>query len=182
MFLRNWYKALTAEMYNKYENKDVKGKNTSGADAYFTGGGASGGVYDYTPLVLTGSSILSNNYYVPCMNHVRTSYGYGGAVFGTGDTTPTFDDYKLSGDLVTTINASGSTVVTQDDDGYTYVCTYTISNTGSADITIKEVGLILYGRANSSFLIERTVLDSPLTIPAGGIGQVEYTIRMNYPT
>ena len=30
--------------------------------------------------------------------------------------------------------------------------------------------------------VERTVLETPVTIPAGGVGQVTYTIRMNYPT
>lgn len=183
MFTKNWYKALTAEMYNKYNNNDVLGKNTRGSDAYFTSSSSSGGVYDYTSLTLAcGSSQISSNNYSPLMSNVRTAYGYGGVVFGTGDTAPTFDDYKLSGDLVTTMSASASVVVTKDDDGYTYVATYTIANTGSADITIKEVGLILYGRANSSFLIERTVLDSPLTISVGGVGQLVYTIRMNYPT
>jgi hypothetical protein len=183
MVLRNWYKALTAEMYNKYNNNDARGKNTSGYDAYFTGSSSSGGVYSYTSLTLAcDPSQISSNNYSPLMSNVRTNYGYGGVVFGTGDTAPTFDDYKLSGDLVTTMSASASVVVTTEDDGYTYVATYTIANTGSADITIKEVGLILQGRSNSSFLIERTVLDSPLTISVGGVGQLVYTIRMNYPT
>ena len=32
------------------------------------------------------------------------------------------------------------------------------------------------------YLIERTVLESPITIPAnGGVGQVTYKIRMDYP-
>lgn len=29
--------------------------------------------------------------------------------------------------------------------------------------------------------INRTVFDTPVTIAAGGVGQVTYTIRMNYP-
>lgn len=183
MFTKNWYKALTAEMYNKYKNNDVQGKNTSGSDAYFTSSSSSGGVYDYTSLTMAcNPSQISSNDYSPLMSNVRTDYVYGGVVFGTDDTAPTFDDYKLSGDLITTMSASASVVVTKDDDGYTYVATYTISNTGSADITIKEVGLILRGRSNSSFLIERTVLEAPLTIPASGVGQLVYTIRMNYPT
>lgn len=179
MFLRNWYKALTAEMSN---SQSVTGINTSGTANYFTPYSSTGGVANNTRLVMAGGTPSSNDY-TPHMQNVRTSYYQGGVVFGTGDTAPTFDDYKLSGSIVTAINAGASVETTFDDDGCTFVGTYNISNTGSEEITIKEVGLILRSAYNNSaILVERTVLDTPLTIPAGGIGQVVYTIRMDYPT
>ena len=57
----------------------------------------------------------------------------------------------------------------------------TITNNNATDITIGEVGIVYQG-SNTAALLERTVLDSPITIPAGGVSQITYTIRMNYPT
>ena len=76
--------------------------------------------------------------------------------------------------------------VTPDESGLTITALYTITNTGSSAFTIGELGLIAATytnvSTNSKCLVERTVLDTPVTIPAGGIGQVEYTITFNYPT
>lgn len=58
----------------------------------------------------------------------------------------------------------------------------TITNNNETDITIGEVGIVYQTGSSYSVLFERTVLESPITIPAGGVGQVTYTIRMNYPT
>lgn len=73
-----------------------------------------------------------------------------------------------------------------DDNGITMPWIYTITNSSATDITIAEVGLWGYiNYAASSMenaLLERTVLDEPVTIPAGGIGMVTYSIRYNYPT
>lgn len=179
MFLKNWYKALTAEMYN---HESVTGKNTSGNNIRFTKTSASAGIYALTTLTLAGGTSLTNYNTVPYMGLVQTSYNYGGVVFGTGDTAPNPDDYKLSGSVITKISASGSVSVTQDDDGCTFTGVYTITNTDSADIVVKEVGLLMKGAYSGVFLIERTVLDEPITIPADGVGQITYTIRMNYPT
>ena len=123
-----------------------------------------------------------------------TSYSPRGFAFGSGNTPPTIDDYKLSGDYINPSDYQVTTTVTVNTETeYTteYTATYSITNISSNDITIGEVALCGYllGRATSngtnkhcSFIIDRTVLDTPVTIPAGGIGQVTYTIRMNYPT
>jgi hypothetical protein len=66
---------------------------------------------------------------------------------------------------------------------------YTISNTTGADITIGEVALAFttYYRDSSNYyhffptLYERTALEQPVTIPAGNVGQVTYTIRIAVP-
>lgn len=110
-----------------------------------------------------------------------------GVMFGDGDTPATKDDIKLAGSLITTISSSVSITSSNDDTGSTCTGVFTVTNTGSAEITIREV--VMYGRCPRNTtggaypcVIERTVLDTPVTIPAGGIGQVTYTIRMNYPT
>lgn len=181
MFLENWYKALAAEMYN---HESVTGVNTTGLASRFVSSSGSGSCWTTTSLMLAGgtSSSAGQYTYEPHMGLVRTSYNFGGVVFGTGSVEPKFDDHKLSGDLITTISAACSVSPTLDDGGCTFTGMYTLTNTGSEEIIIGEVGLIMNSPYSGTFLIERTVLDSPVTIPAGGIGQVTYTIRFNYPT
>lgn len=120
------------------------------------------------------------------LRNVRTNVSDEGVVFGNGDTNPTLDDYKLSGDIITTITSSYSKNTVYDEQGTTITTVYTITNTGEDAIKIGEIGLlsVLYRATNytATFLIERTVLDEPITIPAGGVGQVTYAIRMEYPT
>ena len=120
-----------------------------------------------------------------------TSYGI---LFGTGNTQPTVDDITLSGDAVPIASFSKN---------HTYKSAYkedcveistiiTLTNNTEAAITIGEIGLFsnfyyeydsssYYPRHYYPFMIERTALETPITIPAGGVGQVTYTIRMNYP-
>lgn len=124
------------------------------------------------------------------MSFVNSTNGLGSVFFGDGDTTPTPNDYNLAGYMFTAtdidVTASVKTVV--DDDGVATTGTYTITNKTDAEITIREVCVrarCMYAASSSSythFMLDRTVLDSPVTIPAGGVGQVTYTIRMNYPT
>ena len=121
-----------------------------------------------------------------CMQNIGKSYSSGCVVFGTGDVAPTKDDYCLSGDLITTISGTYAFTNTFDENGYTLEAIYTLTNTGTDSITIKEIAAIGIGKYSSNYstacLWDRTVLDTPVTIPAGGVGQVAYTIRFNYPT
>lgn len=106
---------------------------------------------------------------------VSNGYGKGGVLFGDGNTPGGLDDYKLSGNIVTSITASVSR--TNNEHNATEIpFIYTITNNSSNTITIGEVAVNYSG-----YIIERTALDTPLVIEAGGIGQLTYTIRMNYP-
>lgn len=107
-----------------------------------------------------------------------------GVYFGTGTTAPTEDDYNLSGSAVDGLTLSAITNCSTDEDGFTSTATYTITNGNSEAVTITEIGCLICVRyASSSFayvLADRTLLDSPVTIPAGGVGQVTYTIRQEW--
>lgn len=115
-----------------------------------------------------------------------------GIVFGNGTKEVSFDDYALSGDIFTTFTETSAYTISHDVDGLTVTTTATLTNTGTSDFTVSEVGLYGWHTAYTNqtttsnsvcrFMVERTLLDTPVTIPAGGIGQVTYTIRMNYPT
>ena len=124
-------------------------------------------------------------------NICTSKTGYGIA-FGTGTAAPKFDDYTLSGDFITGLTGTVVRECVSDTDGNVVITVLaTLTNTNSNDVTISEVGYVnsFTGKQPNStsnvyayVLFDRTVLDTPVTIPAGGIGQVTYTIRMNYPT
>ena len=122
--------------------------------------------------------------------------GYG-VIFGTGSTPPTIDDYTLSGDVVTGFECTTTSKVEVNDD---YTCAsrntvYTIVNGNDTDITIGEIGIFLENVWQSRtttgisptpyhhgfYMVERSVLEQPITIAPGGVGQITYTIQMNYP-
>ncbi len=108
--------------------------------------------------------------------------GSGGVCFGTGTAEPTEDDYTITQKVM---NAGSGMSVTCGvaQNGNTWTGTYTIINSGTADVTISEVGLygtIMYS-SNSyyCYLIDRTLLEEPITIPAnGGVGQIVYTVNI----
>jgi hypothetical protein len=172
MFTKNWYKVIARPATGA---TDIMFKNTKGnevASASFSGNvnlSTEGGYY--------------NN---PTMLNMQTSFsGRSGVVIGTGTTPPTIDDYRLAGDFIQTYTFNTSLTKQADADGVTVTALYTITNTGSKEFTIGEIGLFANPIANNASdmcLYDRTVLETPITIPAGGIGQVTYTIRMNYPT
>ena len=110
-----------------------------------------------------------------------------GVLFGTGDTPASLDDYKLAGAVIQNIATSIHKTYSYSEAQPSLKALYTITNNNEAAITIKEVALNLqfdYSSNGSSTgcVIDRTVLDTPVTIPAGGVGQVEYTITLNLPT
>ena len=110
-----------------------------------------------------------------------------GVLFGTGDTPASVDDYNLAGNVIQNIVASISRSFSYSDAQQSLKAIYTITNNNTEAITIKEVALnVQYTHtsngSSNGCVIDRTVLDTPVTIPAGGVGQVVYTITFNYPT
>lgn len=122
----------------------------------------------------------------PCKKEKNASNlvgsNYGCFAFGDGDTPPTIDDYQLSGNHFTTYEV---TVANQlNPESNSSVSTYTITNTGTSAFTIKEIGLFAtaYSSGSQLGLIFREVLDTPVTIEAGGVGQVVLTLGVAIPT
>lgn len=129
-----------------------------------------------------GSTNGSSLFYAP-----QVTSSNGGVWFGTGNTPPTFDDYKLSGTQVLGLAATKVLTLDEDDEGGGITGTYTLINNNASEVTISEVGLFapIFTSANkidTYQMWERTVLDNPVTIPAGGVGKVTYTVRANWPT
>lgn len=114
-----------------------------------------------------------------------------GVVFGTGNTPATDEDVDLENQITSGITVAAP-VLTKGMDGTKCFITlrYVVSNTTNADIVIKEVGLRGQMRAGTSvgstitsakyFLIDRTVLATPLTVPASSNAVLEYTLESDW--
>lgn len=117
-----------------------------------------------------------------------------GWTFGSGTTPATDDDYALESPITSGLSCSSASALRKlDANGYPYVTwAMTVTNTSNAPITISEIGYkqnmycttalegTSYGRY--VFLIDRTVLTTPITIPAGQYAVVEYTLKTILPS
>lgn len=167
MFTKNWYRLISIPIFATSSSSSCsKAVDVTGSSRNLA-----------SNATLYACSISNNN------KTVRTSYSTGsganGVMFGTGDTAPTVEDTTLSGSIITglTISSSFKTVGDNLDDYAEISTVYLVTNTNTEDVTVREIAYVYYG-----CMMDRTVLDTPVTIPAGGIGQVTYTLRMNYPT
>lgn len=188
MLLLNYYNAIAAFTIG-YKGNDVPMKRTDGTLVYLSDTPSTLIDFDNTAQYyaymgrLVSSSIDS---------HTLTSApgsNAPGVLLGDGTAEPTINDYALSGNIVN----SGLTHVctltkSADDSGITLTADFTITNGNDNDITISEVGLCGWSRGTttagstgsgkiSRYLVDRTLLENPITIPAGGVGQLTYSIH-----
>lgn len=168
MVLRNWYNAFKSFRKKGIIKDGLTALNGTKSHAgYYNNGGTD----NQSWLALYSTSMSYSTY----------TYGI---MIGSGGTPATLDDYKLEALITSGLSVSVSVTSDDDNDG---VYKLTITNTSGVDVTIKEIGMALklYTGSNSTvsanFLVERTVLDNPITIPAGGIGLIDYAIKLPIP-
>ena len=209
MFNKNYYMAYAAWRANK--SSDVIGaETTDGKPKLITVSGNVASdtyqsTYNYDSVSSPVTGITSHMSYVRKFDVSKNisdssssnQFSYG-VVFGTDNTPASFNDYRLAGSCITNITCSSKNNTTYAEDGSstTVSYTYTITNDSDVEITIGEVGMFSQatwqtgGNTSSAaptrythfnYMYERTALDTPVTIPAGGVGQVVYTIHFNYP-
>ena len=168
MLTNNFWSVLAQNMIGTHKPNSIK--NTSGSL-----GQINNAVGTFLPFFISGSS------YGADLSKINTSYNAsgGGVIFGDGDTPPTAEDYKLAGNIITGLSTSVNMTSSINNGVAQIVATYTI--TASSEVTIKEIAAFANAGSTGKYMVDRTVLDTPVTIPAGGIGQVEYTITFNYP-
>lgn len=96
---------------------------------------------------------------------------------GTGNVTPTIDDYKLSGGLVTGLT-SQEKVTTANNNSITFSAIAT--NNTESPVTIKEIGLGGYtnGPTACVVLLTRDVLPTPVTLNTGDSKTFSITIDL----
>lgn len=94
------------------------------------------------------------------------SFSVGEIYLGTGNVTPTIDDYKLSGELITGLTSQEQSV-SANNNSITFSA-IAINNTESP-VTIKEIGLggKVGGNYPCVFLLTRDVLATPVTLNTG---------------
>lgn len=124
---------------------------------------------------------------------VPTILGTTNICLGTGTDEVTYEDYKLSGDII-----SNSPLKFQSDSyelafdnvtkKFRKKVTFTYSNTTDSDITISEWGM--YGLTSSDFakadyattvLFFREVLSEPITIAAGTTSTLTFSVDLPMP-
>lgn len=135
---------------------------------------------------------FSNNqvfpYAVPSASvSVDTTINYRGIYIGSGDTPATENDYTLQNFISSGINSTGTITHNVDANNNPYKAfTITLTNTTNSNITIKEVGYAISCYASNTFngstsmiymLIDRTVLETPLTVPANGTAILYYELK-----
>lgn len=108
---------------------------------------------------------------------VTSSFSFSGCqiYLGTGNVTPTIDDYKLSGELVTGLKSQEQDI-TVNNNSITFSAIAT--NNTQSPVTIKEIGLGGYLSSSSPFviLLTRDVLATPVTLNAGDSKTFSITI------
>lgn len=116
-----------------------------------------------------------------------------GISIGTGTTAATVTDYNLEATITSGITVTlESNIVRMDGDSPYHEYTFAITNTSESALTISEVGYKQALRSCSTqggtsdsagvFLLDRTVLSSPLTIQAGDAGILVYALKTSPPS
>ena len=110
-----------------------------------------------------------------------------GIVIGSGNDAPTENDINLKNQITSGLSASSPSVSFGSESGNPYKCfTFTLTNNTSSDIIIQEVGYksglncansIGGSIVNGLCLLDRTVLENPLTVPANGTAVLKYTLK-----
>jgi hypothetical protein len=164
MVTKNWYNSFKAYMI---------GVQIPNGLTYYSGAAANAGCY----------AAVASNLFFSVSSVVTTAEV--GIVLGGGATQPTINDYKLESQITSGLSAS---VQKTTDENNSAVYILTLTNTSDKDITVAEVGMILAlsrssgNNGTAGCLVDRTVLDAPITIPAGGLGVIDYTIKLPIPT
>jgi hypothetical protein len=115
---------------------------------------------------------------------VQSDYG---VYFGSGSTPATREDYKLESPIESGLSITNpSSLVWLETDGgnCSAVADFVLRNTSGAKIVVREVGFVsaLIRQNDGDFypcLFERTVLDNPVTIPAGEAKLIEYKVTVS---
>jgi hypothetical protein len=120
--------------------------------------------------------------FINALNHIAvavSTYEYGVTYIrcGTGTTEVTEDDYELEAEAT---GLTCDSVVTAIGSNNTKTYTATFSNTTDADIVVTEIGFFVNnaysGNKYDNFLLDRIILDTPITIPAGESKPITYEI------
>lgn len=143
-------------------------------------------VVKYTLTNIQGNSVTTDAYassmysFINSLNHVKTDPTQDSITFircGTGTSEPTENDYGLS--FVSGMSCD-SVITSIGGNVSKKIYTATFSNNTDADIVVTEIGFLtnfFYTRVNNdNFLLDRILLETPITIPAGESKAITYEL------
>lgn len=126
-------------------------------------------------------------------NPFTTENNGNGLFFGSGSTPATKADYKLESPITSGLRITNPYNLVWSDDGngkHTAIADLIVRNTSEAEINIHEIGIFtplsqtssdsVSGCTFNNVLMERTVLDEPVTIAPGESKLVTYKITFNH--
>ena len=175
--LTKWYKNAmrfsALPSIDNTGNDKFKVKNTAGnfANLSATAGGGGSSVRYLTSLYGANSW----NWAV-----LTTSNNTTGIVVGSGNTVPSEDDYCLESQITSGISTSvykEKVVDSSNNPGIKFQIT--INNTSENSITISEIGIQVAGVSSRAVLMDRTLLDAPVTIAAGDYAIIIYEVYVD---
>ena len=133
------------------------------------------------------SSSAGNCFPFMAYSDVGYSDGARGIWLGNGTTTPTEEDYNMQNQITSGISCSTSKTNGVDENGNAFSrYIITVTNTSSSAKTISEIAFAQGIPAASSptgsvswecIMLDHTLLDSPVTIAAGDVAVIEYTLK-----
>lgn len=173
------FKALLAVILQSAGNTDTNGllpiKSQTGTTIYlsFRQNGFPYSVYNSVSI----ASSASNN----------------GIRLGTGNTQATENDYNLESRITSGLTASSPAVTYDvDENGNPYKeFLFTLTNTTNSDITVAEIGYFqqVYtstskgaNTSTTTIMLDRTVLSTPVTVPANDSAAIKYTLKTIMPS
>ena len=132
---------------------------------------------------------MSGNFFSNGFNTITFNNTGHGVHFGTGTTTPTENDYILTNGITSGISAIltySEMKLNQQNKPYA-MARFSVTNSSSADITIAEIGMVSnsftvvtspssHSTVGTDFLIDHTLLDTPVTIAPGATASIEYVL------
>ena len=120
------------------------------------------------------------------MNKCVVNSNDSGVSFGIGTTPANATDYKLENSLPSTqisVSTPSAISFSRGETFDEYSVSFGVTNKTDEAITVSEVGLTAKTHPNfdnAYALVDRTVLDAPVTIPPHETKHIAYTIRFNY--
>lgn len=175
MFTNNFKKILTRAIFNSSAS-GPNGQPTLSEE--FTIMGASGTEITTRTGESTMAALINvfNNPYTTSSGDI--AYNKIFCRLGTGTTAATAEDYWLE---TQNDNLTCSSAVASETDSNTKAYTFTFNNPTNAGITIKETALGIkldtnVLSENSSIMLDRTVLDNPITFSPGETKAITYEI------
>lgn len=134
--------------------------------------------------------ISPNLLFFPCSQESNfvTDAATAGIRVGTGNRAESAADYNLESQITSNMTGSVTTDVSLDDNGNPQITfTVVLTNSGSSAVTIREIGyaqtintandVAVSGTTQTNFLLDRTVLDTQVTIPARSSKTITYTLK-----